>query len=160
MIEHPVEITFKEHAKNFQCEEFEISRRDGPDLGFFHKFTTGVPDVELHGRYLWDGRLFRFEARVHTDGFVGSVFVQSYLHKPLLIQSLDVACSLNERFPGYSTIIHRTDIPSIRDLGHFFWGIGTRVYDLNFTDLSVNAITASLDADLQRFEKSLASGTK
>lgn len=152
MKEHHVETAFKEHAKNYHCEKFQLSRRDFADLGLPHKISTGTADIEITGQYDWCGRLFRFRSDGHTDGFVGGVLVEAYLHQAVLIGTLSVACSLNQNFPGYSTVIYATDIPEMRKLGPFFWGIGTRLPDLHFSEITVNAISASLDVALSRFE--------
>lgn len=152
MIEHPTEKAFREHAELRNCENYQVSRHDNPGLGIIQKFNSGLADIELTGEYVWCGRKFHFQCDLHNGGFAGSVFVQALTRRPVLLASAEAASFLMSKFSGYGLTVHAPTIPGMEHIGEMFWGISTRVFDLDFTERNVNGISCRLNEALSYWE--------
>lgn len=152
MIEHHVQKAFREHAELRKGENFQMKRHDNPDMGMLQKFQSGLADIELTGEYVWCGRKFHFHCDLHNGGFAGSVVVQALTRSPVLLQSAEAASFLMAKFYGYGLTVHAPTLPGMEHIGEMFWGIATRVCDLDFTERTVNGISCRLNEALSYFE--------
>jgi hypothetical protein len=152
MIEHHVEKAFRDHAELCKCENFKIARRDAPDLGFVDQINTRRADIELTGEYVWCGRQFHFQCHIYDGGFAGTVIVQAFTRRPVLLPTAEAASFLMAKFPGYGLNVHAPTVPGKENIGEMFWGIATRVCDIGFAEITVNAISCRLDEALASWE--------
>lgn len=152
MIEHHVEKAFREHAELRKGECFQMTRHDNPEMGIIEKFNSGLADIELAGEYVWCGRKFHFECDLHNGGFAGSVVVKALTRRPVVLGSTGAASFLMSKFYGYGLTVHAPTVPGMENIGEVFWGIATRVCDLDFTERTVNGISCRLNEALSYWE--------